>query len=794
MRYIKKFEEISIEDVPLVGGKNASLGQMISQLHSAWVTIPTGFAITADGYWHYLEYNSFIPALKKSMAALTDIQDSVLLHKVGTEIRTLLLSGTMPPDITEEITIAYNNLSAHYQQSNCSVAVRSSATAEDLPTASFAGQQDSFLHISGITHLVESCIRCIASLFTDRAIVYRQQQHYDHFKVALSIGVQKMVNSDGASSGVAFSIDTETGFKNIVMIESSYGLGESIVQGTVTPDSFLVHKPTLAQGFTPIVKKELGSKLTYMLYGADNTIITKAVPINKQLQFSITDHDIIAIAHAVIAIEDHYSQRAKSWVPMDIEWAKDDSDNKIYIVQARPETIYSTKKQTQKITTYTITNKPTPLVTGQSIGNRIVSGIARIIPDASCMSQVQEGDIIITQTTSPDWVPVMKRAAGIVTEKGGRTCHAAIVSRELGITAIVGAQNAMSLIANGQPITLDCSQGSQGFIYDGIIPYETHEYELSSIPKSPVSIMLNMADPDSACALSFLPTDGVGLARIEFIIAQTIRVHPLALINPERVTDSAERATIDHLTAAYADKKSFFVQTLAQKIGLIAAAFYPRPVIARLSDFKTNEYRNLIGGSYFEPQEENPMLGLRGASRYTHPHYQDAFALECEALVQVRATMGLTNLAIMIPFVRTIQEAQQTLEGLAAHGLKKGDNGLTIIMMCEIPSNVLLIDQFSQLFDGFSIGSNDLTQLTLGVDRDSPLIAHIFDEQNPAMLTLFNLAIEGAHRNAKKIGICGQGPSDYPALADFLISKGIDSLSLNADSVLPFLTHLGSRK
>ncbi|MCX5925000.1 MAG: phosphoenolpyruvate synthase [Candidatus Dependentiae bacterium] len=798
MKYIKKFEEISIDDISLVGGKNASLGQMITHLSSAEITIPTGFTITTDGYWHYIDHNHFLAPMKHIMSQLVDITDTDLLAHTGHEMRALLSSGTMPADMAQEIYLAYHDLAIYYNSDNCDVAVRSSATAEDLPTASFAGQQETFLHISGIDNLIQACINCIASLFTDRAIIYRENQHLDHFKVALSVGVQKMVRSDISSSGVAFSLDTETGFKDVVMIESSYGLGESIVQGLVTPDSFLVHKPTLLQGYTPIIKKKLGNKSTALIYSDKKSVINQTVSTEKQSQFSITDSDIITIARAVLQIEKHYSQRAGIWVPMDVEWAKDGIDGKIYIVQARPETIYGAKKQSHSITTYTLQAHNLPehkhqlLISGQSIGNHIISGTARVIKDASLLSLVQPGDIIVTEMTDPDWLPVMKRAAGIITARGGRTCHAAIVSRELGIPAIVGAQQALELIKDGQEVTLDCSRGSQGFIYAGHIPFDTQTYQLDTIPHIPIEIMVNIADPDSAFSVAALPTQGVGLARIEFIISSIIKVHPLALIYPDKVTDVAERETIQHLTAAYDSPLSFFIDTLAQGIGLIAAAFYPRPVIVRLSDFKTNEYRTLIGGSYFEPVEENPMIGLRGASRYCHKEYTHAFMLECQALKKVREQMGLTNITIMVPFVRTVPEAQKVVEALKQNGLERGatdthGNRLSIIMMCEIPSNVILIDEFSTLFDGFSIGSNDLTQLTLGVDRDSSLVANLFDERDPAMKKMFTWAIEGAKRNKRHIGMCGQAPSDYPELADFLIKAGINSLSLNADSVLPFL-------
>ncbi len=794
MKFIKKFEELRLEDLPLVGGKNASLGQMISQLAGKGVRVPFGFAVTAPAYWYYLEHNNLVDKLKRIMDQLKDPHDIPTLQKVGSEIRELIANGAMPDDLAQEIAAAYRELSNYYDQKNCDVAVRSSATAEDLPTASFAGQQETYLNISGVNELVEACKKCMASLFTDRAIVYRTENGFDHFKVALSVGVQKMIRSDLASSGVTFSLDTESGFKDVVMIESSFGLGEAIVKGLVTPDEFMVHKPTHAQGFKSIIKKHCGDKKVKIVYAQDHEDTTQqvAVPEKDQKQFSLTDKEILELAHVTALIEKHYSELKDAWSPMDVEWAKDGHDKKLYIIQARPETVHAVKKEAVLIQ-YSLQNgEPEShaerlLLTGLSIGQQIVSGVARVIEGAEQIEQVQDGDIIVTHMTDPDWVPAMKRAAGIITERGGRTCHAAIVSRELGVPAIVGAQGATTTIKNGHDITLDCSRGTVGFIYEGRVPFVVRKTVLEHVPQAPVDVMVNIADPGSAFRISFLPTVGVGLARLEFIITNSIQVHPMALVHPERVEDKKVLEEIDALAAAYSDKETFFVERLAQGIGMIAAAFYPRQVIVRLSDFKSNEYRNLIGGIYFEPEEENPMLGFRGASRYYHEQYKEAFALECAAFNYARNEMGLTNIKVMIPFVRTVDEAGRVLGEMQRNGLVRGENGLEIIMMCEIPSNVLMIDELSKLFDGFSIGSNDLTQLVLGVDRDSELLAPLFDERDPAVKKMMAMAIEGARRNKRYIGICGQAPSDYPEVAQFLIEKGIDSLSLNSDSILPFL-------
>lgn len=791
MKFIKNFRDVRLKDIPLVGGKNASLGQMIAELGKVKeIRVPEGFAVVAQAYWHYLEYNNLLDTMKKSMAQLTDINDLSKLKMVGKEVRALIEQGAMPNDLAEEISQAYLSLSKEYDCDFVDVAIRSSATAEDLPTASFAGQQETFLNILGVENVLECCKRSMASLFTDRAIAYRVEQGFDHFDVALSVGIQKMVRADLASSGVAFSLDTESGFKDVIVINSAYGLGETIVKGIVNPDEFMVYKPTLKEGFGPIIKKHRGDKQQKCIVssGKDRTKIV-AVDIDDQQQFSLKDEEIVSLAHAVLVIEDHYTHLKKKWSPMDIEWAKDGLDGKIYMLQARPETVHAVQAYGDSITSYVLEDheeKPKIIITGQSIGQKIVSGKAKIIKNVDKIDLLQKGDILVTEMTDPDWVPVMKRAAGIITNRGGRTCHAAIVSRELGIPALVATNHATSRIADGQEITIDCSRGETGFVYEGKLPFKIVKTKLDTIPPVPVDIMLNIAYPDSAFLASFLPVSGVGLARIEFIISNTIKIHPMALVHPECITDPSIVKKIDTLTIAYQSKKQFFVERLAQGVGMIAAAFYPRPVIVRLSDFKSNEYRNLIGGTYFEPVEENPMLGFRGAFRYYNERYKEAFALECAALKQVREKMGLKNVKIMVPFVRTVQEAERALHEMSLHGLKRGVNGLEIIMMCEVPSNVLLIDDFSAFFDGFSIGSNDLTQLVLGVDRDSELLAGEFDERDPAVIKMMQLAIEGARRNKRYSGICGQAPSDYPEIARWLIEWGIDSISLNVDSVLPF--------
>ena len=794
--FTKQFNEVTIADIPLVGGKNASLGQMINALSSYGVRVPHGFAITVDAYWYYLDHNNLTEKIERLIAQITDPNDLKMLKHVGSQIRTMIESGKIPDDLAQEITDAYTALSHEYGHDNCDVAVRSSATAEDLPNASFAGQQDTFLNVRGNDQVLHYYKKCIASLFTDRVISYRIETGFDHINIALSVGIQKMVRSDLSCSGVAFSLDTESGFRNAIIINASYGLGEGIVQGAVTPDEWIVHKPTLAQGFAPIIKKQLGVKSTKVIYSNNKDELIKTIPVSQKEQeiYCLTDQEILDLARTVMIIEQHYSQhyvrRNGSWKPMDIEWAKDGIDGKIYFIQARPETVHAGTSLGNTLKTYTLDENRknlTTLITGVSVGQKISSGIARIVEHVEEIDHINSQDIIITDMTNPDWVPTMKQAAGIITNRGGRTCHAAIVSRELGIPAIVGTQHATSTIKNGQAITLDCAGGTVGYVYDGNIPFTVTEVSLDTVPTPPVQVMVNIADPSSAFRVSFLPTSGIGLVRLEFIIGNTLKVHPMALLHFDCVTDSETQEKIEKLTGAYMSKTEFFVEQLACNIGMMAAAFYPRPIIVRFSDFKSNEYRNLIGGKYFEPIEENPMIGFRGASRYYHPKYKEAFALECQAMKIVREKMGLTNVKVMIPFVRTTKEAAAVLAEMKKNGIVRGENGLEVIMMCELPCNVILMKEFAKHFDGFSIGSNDLTQTTLGVDRDSELVSAIFDERDPAVKKMLAKAIKTANKIGTYIGICGQAPSDFPDLAQFLIDQGIHSLSLTPDTVIPFL-------
>lgn len=795
MKYVKKFEEVGMNDIALVGGKNASLGQMITHLASQGITVPRGFAITAPAYWYVINSNNLLPDLEKLFAGFTKTGSLEQLHSIALQARSLIENAYLPDDLAQEIVSAYAALSKTYKVEACDVAIRSSATAEDSPTASFAGQQDSYLNVVGEDQVLKFCKKSMASLFTDRAIIYRMDKGFDHFKMAISVGVQKMVRSDKACSGVAFSLDTESGFKDVVVIDASYGLGETIVQGQVIPDEFYVYKPMLAQGYKPIVRKHLGTKKIKKIYAnnEENTIQQVEVPEKDQRHFCLRDDEILQLALWVMKIEEHYTKLASQWMPMDVEWAKDGIDGKLYIIQARPETVHAHDQHPGVLTRYIIKNAKESelvkslLVQGESIGQKIASGKACVVESAQHMNKVKAGDIIVTHMTDPDWVPVLKKAAGIVTSSGGRTCHAAIVSRELGIPAIVGAEGALTAISQGQEITIDCSHGKTGFVFDGKIPFEVEHIEIAKIPKPSVEVMVNLAFPDRAYDLSFLPVSGVGLARLEFTITNKIKIHPMAIVHPEKIEDAETKKAIAEITSAYANPQTFFVDRLSQAVGTIAAAFYPRPVFIRLPDFNSNEYRNLIGGKYFEIVEENPMLGFRGASRYYHERYREAFGLICDAMKRVREVMGLTNIKIMIPFVRTVAEAKKVIAEMKRNGLERGQDGLELCMMCEIPADVLLIDEFSPLFDGFSIGSNDLTQFTLSVDRNSELLAPLFDERDEAVKKMMVLAIEGAKRNHKYIGICGQAPSDYPELADFLICQGINSLSLNEDVVISFL-------
>jgi len=782
--YIRWFEEIKIEDIPIVGGKNASLGEMYRELTRQGIKIPNGFAITAEAYWYVIESAGILDELKDAMVGLdkTNLDD---LMERGKSARDLILSAGIPDGLWAEIRTAYDKLCKEYGP-DTDVAVRSSATAEDLPTASFAGQQETYLNIRGYPTLREACSKCLASLFTNRAISYRIDNNFDHFEVALSIGIMKMVRSDLATSGVIFTIDTETGFSDVVFITASYGLGENIVQGAVNPDEYYVFKPTLRKGCRAIIGKYLGDKSIKMIYGiSDSKILTRnvAVPEADRRRFCITDDDILTLASYALKIEDHYSGKTAESRPMDIEWAKDGISGDLFIVQARPETVES-QKAMDVLETYRLDKKGSILAIGKRVGGKIASGKSHIIHDVAYLSSFKPGEILVSDSTNPDWEPVMKTAAAIVTNRGGRTCHAAIVSRELGIPAVVGAGDATEKIHTGQEVTVSCAEGDAGTVYEGILPFHVERLSLKDLQRPKTEIMMNLGNPEEAFSLSKIPNNGVGLARMEFIINSYIKVHPMALVHPEKMTDEAERKQLDDLTFGYEDKQEYFVEKLAQGVGTIAAAFYPKPVIVRMSDFKTNEYAHLVGGHYFEPVEENPMIGFRGASRYYDERYREGFALECRAMKRVREEMGLTNLVIMIPFCRRVDEAEKVLAEMAKSGLKRGENGLQVYIMCEIPNNAIQVDEFSNLFDGFSIGSNDLTQLVLGVDRDSALLAHDFDERDPGVMKMISMAIRGARRNQRHIGLCGQAPSDYPEFAEFLVKEGINSISLNPDSVM----------
>ena len=782
-KYIRWFEEITIDDVPLVGGKNASLGEMYRELTSKGVKIPNGFSVTAEAYWHTLKSGGILEKLTKAMEGL-DIANVVELAKRGKIARDLILGVGIPDDLWEEIKIGYDSLCEQYGD-DADVAVRSSATAEDLPTASFAGQQETYLNIRGYPGLMNACSRCFASLFTDRAISYRVTNNYYHFKVGLSIGIMKMVRSDLASSGVIFTLDTETGFREVVFITGAYGLGENIVQGQVNPDEFYVFKPTFREGYKPIIQKKVGNKEIKMIYGhGDSKMLTRnvEVPEADRLRFCINDEEVLELAGYAITIEDHYSNKYGEPRPMDIEWAKDGITGELFIVQARPETVQSQKSK-EILETYVLETRSGILAKGRSVGDKIAFGKARMISDISDLPSFKPGEILIADTTTPDWEPVMKTAAAIVTNKGGRTCHAAIVSRELGIPAVVGAGIATEVLDTGREITVSCAEGEDGIVYDGILPFHKDTLSLKDLRRPKIEIMMNLGNPEEAFAFSMIPNDGIGLARLEFIITSYIKIHPMALVHPEKVKDPKVLREIEQLTRGY-DKEDYFVERLAQGVGTIVAAFYPKSVVVRMSDFKTNEYASLLGGIYFEMVENNPMIGFRGASRYFDDRYREGFALECRAMKTVRDEMGLRNLILMIPFCRTVEEAQKVIAEMEKNGLRRGENGLQIYVMCEIPNNVLLIDELSEFFDGFSIGSNDLTQLTLGVDRDSELLAAEFDERDPGVMKIMAMAVQGAKRNGRHSGICGQAPSDYPEIVEFLVKLGIDSISLNPDSVM----------
>jgi len=771
--YVIWFDKLAMNDVPVVGGKNASLGEMISNLASAGISVPGGFATTADAFRDFLSHNQLDDKINNLLKDF-DVEDVDELEKIGKQIRSLVMETPFPDKLEQAVRDAYTELQ---QGGEISVAVRSSATAEDLPEASFAGQQETFLNVIGIDHVLDRIKEVFASLYNDRAISYRVHQGFDHAEVALSAGIQRMVRSDVGASGVMFSIDTETGFEDVVFITSSWGLGECVVQGSVNPDEFYVHKQTLGNGKPAILRRNRGSKLIKMVYGDTTAVETVDTDVHEQMQFSLSDTDVASLATMAVTIEKHYGR------PMDIEWGKDGVDGNLYILQARPETVES-RSNKNVIRRYELDKtSSTVLVTGRSIGQRIGAGKVRNIPSLDQLSRVQEGDILVTDMTDPDWEPVMKRAAAIVTNRGGRTCHAAIIARELGVPAVVGCGDATAKLTDGLDVTVSCAEGDTGNVYEGQIAYNVKEIQLDGLPELPFKITMNVGNPERAFDFQRLPNHGVGLLRLEFMISNTIGVHPKALLNFEMMEESV-KDQISERVAGYRSPVDFYVDKLTEGVATLAAAFAPHPVIVRMSDFKSNEYANMIGGDLFEPDEENPMIGFRGASRYISSSFRECFELECKALKNVRDEMGLTNVWIMIPFVRTLQEADDVLELLKENGLERGLNDLKIVMMCEVPSNAILAEEFLEQFDGFSIGSNDLTQLTLGLDRDSGLIAHLFDERDPAVKKMLASAIAAANKAGKYVGICGQGPSDHPDLAKWLMEQGISSVSLNPDTVI----------
>ena len=770
-------EAVGLGDLADVGGKNASLGELIQQLSPEGVNVPGGFAVTATAYRQFLAEAGLQQQLHDVLDGL-DGHAIGQLQAAGAAARALLLGTALPAALQQQILEAYRALGSP------AVAVRSSATAEDLPDASFAGQQETYLNVQGEDDLLAACRRCFASLFTDRAISYRQINGFDHFEVALSIGVQRMVRADLACSGVMFSLDTETGFRDAVLLTAAYGLGENVVQGAVNPDEVLVFKPTLLEGYAPIISQRLGSKAIRMVYGEHGSTRNLEVPEAEQRRFALTQAEVLQLARWACRIEAHYSQRRGQPTPMDIEWAKDGTTGELFILQARPETVQSRRSPTVLRSWHLQPHQAELLCSGRAIGASVSSGVARILRHPREIARFESGDLLVTERTDPDWEPILKRASGVITNQGGRTCHAAIIAREMGITAIVGAGDATERIPDGALITASCCEGDEGHVYGGTIPFSMEECDLGELPPTRTQILINVGNPDEAFNLAAIPCDGVGLARLEFIIANHIRVHPMALLRPEQLQDPAERQAIAQLTEGYTHPGDYYVDHLAQGMGRIAAAFYPKPVILRFSDFKSNEYAKLLGGHCFEPKEENPMIGWRGASRYTSPAFREAFALECQALRRVREQMGLTNVIPMVPFCRTPEEGDRVLAEMAGQGLVRGENGLQVYVMCELPSNVIAAEAFAQRFDGFSIGSNDLTQLTLGLDRDSALVAELFDERQAAVVSLIQMAIRTAKRCGRKIGICGQAPSDHPEFAALLVREGIDSISLNPDAVL----------
>jgi len=781
-KFVLWFDELKIEDVPLVGGKNASLGEMYRELSKKGVPIPYGFAITAHSYQYILEKAGVEDKIKQTLKGL-NVKNMSNLSERGRKVREIIRNCEFPPEVAEEIHKAYKRLCKKYGK-DTDVAVRSSATAEDLPDASFAGQQETYLNIRGEHALIDACKNCFASLFTNRAIVYRQEKGFDHFKVYLSIGVQKMVRSDLATSGVMFTLDTETGFPDTVFVTGAYGLGENVVQGAVNPDEFHIFKPTLKKGFKPVISKAIGGKEMRMIYSDEGKHPTKNIPVpmEERNRFCMTDKEALQLAKWGMIVEEHYTKKRGKWTPMDLEWAKDGKTGKLFIVQARPETVQSQKSKTV-LEEFRLLQKGKLLVIGKSVGNKIGQGKASVIKDVKDIKNFKEGDVLVTEMTDPDWVPIMRMASAIVTNRGGRTCHAAIVSRELGIPCVVGTIDGTKHIKAGQKITVSCSEGEEGKVYQGLLKFTIKKINLKKMPQTRTKIMMNVGNPEEAFEQSFIPNSGVGLAREEFIINSYIKIHPNALMDYPKVPKEVKEQ-IDRITAGQKDKKQFFVDQLARGVANIAAAFYPNDVIVRMSDFKSNEYANLVGGQAYEPSEDNPMIGWRGASRYYSEKYKKAFALECKALKKAREEFGLTNIKLMIPFCRTVEEGKKVIAEMKKNGLVQGKKGLQVYVMCEIPSNVVLAEQFAKVFDGFSIGTNDLTQLTLGLDRDSALVADLYDERNEAVRRLVHYVIHEAKKAGKKIGICGDAPSTYPEFAQFLVECGIDSMSLTPDAVV----------
>lgn len=774
--YTLNFDEINMDDIARVGGKNAALGEMISKLKGKGIRVPDGFATTSQAYWELLDKNNIRQSLTDTLGEL-DTENFTNLRIIGERCRKIIMQATIPEEIKESIKTAYKELNKKYKEP-IQVAVRSSATAEDLPEASFAGQQESYLNVFGETKLIEACKKCYASLFTDRAIKYREDHGFEHMNVALSIGVQKMVRSDKACAGVGFTIDTESGFERVIFLTGSWGLGENIVQGNVNPDEFYVFKPSLKMGKKAVISKKLGTKATTMIYGEKSATLNIDTPMDKKKRYILEDKEIEKLASWAMTIEEHYKK------PMDIEWAKDGLSGELYILQARPETVHAARKEHYKVITHTLKEKGKVLVEGKSIGSKIAAGKVRILHSPDESDKLKAGEVLVTKITNPDWDPIMKRASAIITNRGGRTSHAAIVAREIGAVAVVGTGNATNILKDGEDVTVSCAEGETGVVYEGILDWEEQEIDTKGIEMPNTEVMMILGDPDQAFRLSFVPNNGVGLMRLEFIINNSIKIHPMALVKFNILKDKKAKMDIEELTYQYNNKQDYFIEKLSEAVAMIAAAFYPKDVIVRMSDFKTNEYANLIGGQEFEPEEENPMLGFRGASRYYNPRYKDGFKLECEAIKVVRDEMGLNNVKLMIPFCRTVEEGRKVIAVMEECGLKRGENGLEVYVMTEIPSNAILAEDFAKIFDGFSIGTNDLTQLTLGVERDSEIVSDLFNEKDEAVKNLISKTIEKARKTGTKVGLCGQAPSDHPEFAKFLVEQGIDSISFNPDALV----------